>query len=178
MAKRQLKIKLMDLYDAFETQSVEVLHYLDIETGEVLMVTGEDRFAAEAFFEQPEGEGPSFEADLERWLAEADLPDWQKQRARQAVQVERGHGSRYEPFPDQDTHEDYRDMERFTDSVTDTHVEELLRVAITDRGAFRRFREVLARYPKERDRWFAYKDGRNRQRAMDWLDELEIELVE
>ncbi len=60
-------------------------------------------------------------------------------------------------------------MEAFIETVTDEHLAELLAVAIDGRGAFRRFKGVLARYPQERERWFRFKDERLRQRALDWL---------
>ena len=40
---RLLKINLIALEDAFETSSPEMRHYLDVETGEVLVVTDEFR---------------------------------------------------------------------------------------------------------------------------------------
>ena len=44
-AKRKLKIDLMDLESAFEHHdfSMEMDYFLDLETGEVVLVTGEER---------------------------------------------------------------------------------------------------------------------------------------
>jgi hypothetical protein len=63
----------------------------------------------------------------------------------------------------------YRDMERFIGTVRDAGRADLLDVAITGRGAFRRFRDVLERWPKESERWYAFSTERQRGRARAWL---------
>jgi hypothetical protein len=51
----------------------------------------------------------------------------------------------------------YRDMERFIGTVRDPGRADRLEIAISGRGAFRRFRDVLARWPGELDRWYAFR---------------------
>jgi len=53
---------------------------------------------------------------------------------------------RYERIPRVESHEGYEDMEDFIATVEDEHLAELLEVAINGKGAFRRFKDVLARY--------------------------------
>jgi hypothetical protein len=48
-------------------------------------------------------------------------------------------------------------------------------VAITGRGAFRRFKDVLLDYPRERERWFAFRDALMAERVREWLAEHDIE---
>ncbi|MCL0082077.1 UPF0158 family protein [Dehalococcoidia bacterium] len=85
---------------------------------------------------------------------------------------------RYEAIPKVEPHEGYEDMEGFIATVEHEHLAELLEVAIDGKGAFRRFKDVLARYPEERERWFRFKDERMEQRALEWLDDIGIRLVE
>jgi len=54
--------------------------------------------------------------------------------------------------------EEYGWMVEFAASVGDPRLRELLEVALDGRGAFRRFKDVLARWPQERARWFAFHD--------------------
>lgn len=63
----------------------------------------------------------------------------------------------------------YRDMERFIATVPDDARRGRLAVAIDGRGAFRRFKDVLDRWPDEGDRWRVYSDERRRGRARAWL---------
>ena len=63
----------------------------------------------------------------------------------------------------------YQDMEDFIDALDDDDLAERLAIAISGRGAFRRFRDVLGRRPGELDAWYAFSDDRQRGRARAWL---------
>lgn len=81
---------------------------------------------------------------------------------------------RYEAVPRADSGESYRDMEDFIDTLTDTRPRELLDAAIGGRGAFRRFKDVLAGFPEEREKWFKFKEDRLRGRATEWLEDIGV----
>ena len=85
---------------------------------------------------------------------------------------------RYELIPKAESYEGYRDMQVFIATVEDDHLAELLEVAINGKGAFRRFKDVLLNYPEERERWFQFKDDRMKERALEWLDDIDVTLVE
>ena len=85
---------------------------------------------------------------------------------------------RYELIPKAESYEGYRDMQAFIATVEDDHLSELLEVAINGKGAFRRFKDVLLNYPEERERWFQFKDDRMKERALEWLDDIDVTLVE
>ncbi len=80
--------------------------------------------------------------------------------------------------PTVDSHEAYRDMEDFTETVTDPTLQRLLLVALDGAGAFRRFKNVLSDFPDERERWFAYKDQQMRRRVVAWLASEGLEVIE
>jgi hypothetical protein len=65
--------------------------------------------------------------------------------------------------------EGYRDMELFIASVEDPGRAERLAIAIRGRGAFRRFKDELALWPGELERWYAFSEERQRGRARSWL---------
>jgi hypothetical protein len=65
--------------------------------------------------------------------------------------------------------EGYRDMEQFIASVEDPGRAERLAIAIRGRVAFRRFKDELARWPGELERWHAFSEERQRGRARSWL---------
>jgi len=65
--------------------------------------------------------------------------------------------------------EGYRDMELFIASVENPGRAERLAIAIKGRGAFRRFKDELARWPGELERWHALSEERQRGRARSWL---------
>jgi hypothetical protein len=67
----------------------------------------------------------------------------------------------------------YRDMVRFIDTVGDSvngqDRADRLGIAIQGRGAFRRFKDVLSRWPDELERWFEFSAERERGRTRAWL---------
>jgi len=85
---------------------------------------------------------------------------------------------RYKPIPKAESYEGYQDMVDFIATVDNERLAELLEVAINGKGAFRRFKDVLLNYPEEREKWFKFKDGRMEERAMEWLDDIEVTLSE
>ena len=153
---RRLKIKWTELDAAFQSGSWEMHFYLDLETGDVVMVTDE----VAHYLEEP----PDYE-----------LPDWMEHDLQMARQVEDGYGTRYIRVPAADSHEAHRDMERFIYTVRNSHLQDRLWRAIQGRGAFRYFKDVLAEYPAERERWFAFKDRYTCERMSEWLESEGVE---
>lgn len=85
--------------------------------------------------------------------------------------------NRYLQVPHAVPRDGFRDMERFTETVKDTVLRQLLNTAINGKGAFRRFKDVLHDYPPERERWFRFQADRVQQRVLEWLDSEDIEPI-
>lgn len=67
------------------------------------------------------------------------------------------------------SHDAYRDMVEFAQSVADVRACDLLLRALEGRGAFGRFRNTLYEFPDLRQRWFEYSNAAGECRAIDWL---------
>ena len=85
---------------------------------------------------------------------------------------------RYERIPKAEPHEGYEDIVDFIATVKDDHLAQLLEVAIDGKGAFRRFKDVLLNYPEERERWFGFKDDKMEERALEWLEDIGVTLIQ
>jgi len=72
-----------------------------------------------------------------------------------------------DPLP---SHVWYQDMADFAERVSDDRAGRRLARAIQGRGAFRRFKDELhEEYPHLLAAWYAFRDTRARQRAVEWL---------
>ena len=174
---RKVKVDMSELALAFETDFPEASSLLNVETGEVLMVTDEVREAIDEFFEETdikEGEDPK--AKFEEWLKEYHCPEWQRDSIREAYLVETDSGERFIQMPTQESRDGYRDMAEFAEAVGDRHLQELLSVALNGKGAFRRFKDVLADYPDTRKQWFEFSEQKVKERILEWLESEEIEV--
>lgn len=70
--------------------------------------------------------------------------------------------------PCQGSRDGYRDMELFT-ALDHGGLSARLERALTGRGVFRRFKDVLAESPTDLQHWYAFSDERQRGRARAWL---------
>ena len=150
-----VQIDWMNLDLAFETNGKEAQFYLNRQTGQVVMITDE----IERYVDEP---------------PEEPLPDWMQQAVQEAVSALEEDSEQYVAIPRAETSEDYRDMEEFVATIRSTRLQEQLSRAIHGSGAFRRFKDILADHPTERDHWHAFHDARQRQRLDDWLEDIGI----
>ena len=60
-------------------------------------------------------------------------------------------------------------MQEYRGSLEDKYLRELLVVAIQGLGTFRRFKDVLCRYPEAEENWFKFRDELERWRTLNWL---------
>jgi hypothetical protein len=154
---------------AFQSSSYEISYWLNRETGEVLASDDWSRSEARQL------DGPDDIDDPHVRLAwcllwengevgseEPSEEERERVRAIMAPMI---------PIPQADSHDEYNLMVAFA-MVRDRHLRELLEVALDGRGAFQRFKKVLARYPKERERWFAFRDEDLRRQIGAWLEEV------
>src|SRR3972149_1910489 len=109
---RQLKIDLSELELAFDSGSEMISYYLDLETGEVISVSDEERGSLESIYESYYNER-SETVDWENAFEKEHIPDWQRELLKNADRVEAGFGDRFISVPPEGSHEGYRDMEAF-----------------------------------------------------------------
>jgi len=60
-------------------------------------------------------------------------------------------------------------MQAFIATLADPGQADRLEIAIQGQGAFRRFKDVLGRWPGELERWYTFSDERRLGRARAWL---------
>ena len=80
-------------------------------------------------------------------------------------------------IPSRGPHDDYEAMEAFVDTISKTGIREEMSSAISGKGAFRRFRDTLDKYPKEQARWHQFLENRHIHELLAWLEENELEPV-
>ncbi len=95
-----------------------------------------------------------------------------------AKRIAGGIDTRYFLLPHKSSSDGYAEMEDFIGTVEERHLRETLVEAIEEKGAFRRFREVLVSYPLEEERWFTLKDDHARDTITAWLQKNDIILDE
>jgi hypothetical protein len=174
--KRSLKVNLSDIEIAFETHESagEVQHYLDLETGDVVMISGENRRNYEAAYEKF-ADPITGEIDWENVLPQLDLQEWEKDALLEIIAIESDDGTTYLQIPQQSSRAGYDEMAAFIETLTDEGLQGRLDRAISGKGAFRNFKDVLIDFPNERKQWFQFQNKRLRQNVINWLKSEGIE---
>jgi hypothetical protein len=145
---RQLKIDLSELELVFNSGSEMISYYLDLETGEVISVSDEERGSLESIYESYYDER-SQTIDWENAFEKEHVPDWQRELLQNADRVEVGFDDRFIAIPSEGSHEGHRDMEAFIATAHNRRLQERLERAISGCSAFRYFKDVLLDYPTE-----------------------------
>ena len=132
-------------------------YYLDTETGDIVVIP-EELLREEVLEDAYAGGLPAWERDL--------VP-----AARDIYQD----GDRYVAIPAISSGEIYDLMVEFAESVRNQALGEKLSIALDGRGAFGRFKRVLAGYPAERERWYKMKDAFLAEQVREWLADWDVE---
>ena len=142
-------LALRDIVDAIESQSNEGEAYLNPETGEIILVTEDER------------------ALVEQGGSDHDLPDWQRElipKVREALESDRSLA-----LPDRFEVHEWAIMERFSQEQNE-RARKVLLGAVHGSGAFRHFRTAVERLGLL-DTWYRCRDEAIQQIARDWLEE-------
>lgn len=151
-------VKLEDLIGGMEIQFDEQSNYLNVETGEVVTVSHETLRTAE--------EDEPFD----------HLPDWMQEDIKVAIDVLENFEN-YKSLPTKFESNEYEMMEGFSYQLANERHSSVLLDAIRGRGAFRRFKDKVYDLGIEKD-WYAFRDERYRQIAIDWCNDLDLKYVE
>jgi hypothetical protein len=144
-------ISLREVVDAIDVQSDEAESYLDPTTGEIVLVTEEER----ELVEQGRADDP-------------DLPEWQREimpKVREVLESDR-----FLRLPDPREVHEWDIMRRFSDAWKDEHARHELHAAIHRAGAFRRFKETIQGLGIE-EAWYKFRAAALEEIARDWLEE-------
>jgi hypothetical protein len=174
---KKLVVDWGELSVAFDNTGFDISYYLNTDTGQVLMVTDEDRRCWKGICDRQQGEHAPEVFDLELALAQSDLPDWQQEGVRTVDFVETHYGRRVIAIPQNTTYEAYDVIQDFIATIEDRRLYEQLLQVTQGRGAFGRFRAILSEHLAEEQRWYAFEENRLRQQIADWLAEEGIEPI-
>ena len=154
MKRKPIKIDWDELESAFDSRQEDLVYYLDLVTGQVIL----------------EGEGEENEFDDEEEGMEAALDE--------AVAPRNATSRLYVGPPGDD--DEMAWMEGFVGEVekTDAQLAERLLDALDGDDPHEAFREALRSRAEHRDRWFAYRSDRLHEVIDGWLDEHHVAMVE
>ena len=151
----EARVKLSDIIEGLQTQSDESSFFLNIKTGEVVLMTDYAMQAAED--DEPV----------------EDLPDWEQELVAVAREILAETGQ-YIQLPTKFDIDEYSIMESFCTSMDNQEIGDILCDLISGSGAFRRFKNAIHKYDVA-DEWYKYRDNAMKELAIEWCRENNIE---
>lgn len=173
---KKLKVNIDEIQKAMEDVVRDAFEYfLDLETGEVIALS--EDVLKEVISRLYEGDDDEIGDDVEyiEYDEEPDLPLWMEDEVELSLDVLLDEVGRYIRIPGRESSEAHKTMTDFIGAINDPVLKEKLTDAINGKGAFRKFKDVLISYPKERKRWHGYNAKAMKGVITDWLNSLGIE---
>lgn len=158
--RRTLVVDWGEFEVAFGESSEEMRGYVDLNTGRSFTVDSETlRRVEETCYENQDDDA------LKEALAalSEEIPPEVVEEARSVVLCD-PQIVHLEPYQDE-----YRDLVDFVACVKDPEVRRDLERTLEGRGAFRRFRDAVRSYFRERRQWYEFRETRMRESATAWF---------
>lgn len=194
-----VKVSYSDLEEAFRFARYQRHYWLDRHTGRILAYSDEAALAVQEgdLDDLPEWMENEVKAAREVRRAFGELPGREDEQSSvdggqlsvnasaqetdPSVKESEDDDSAYEPdrfvsierIP---SREAFQFMVDFAYQLTDARVGKALSRALAGNKPFRRFKDTLAGFPKEREHWFEYRAKRRRDYIEQWADEQGVEL--
>lgn len=148
-----MPVKLNDVIEALDEAAEECSHYLDRNTGEIVMMTNEEMEAAEK----------------DELISE--YPDWQREAILKAREVFKSED--FIELPGRFDIDEYKLMEDFCLELKNRQVGEHLLRLIKGSGAFGRFKDGIYSLAVEKD-WYRFRREELERIAIQWLEDQKI----
>ena len=149
-------------------------YFFDRVTGEVIILSSDILRRAEHILgedmDDDMGDYEEIEFDHLR-----DVPEWMEDEIELALEIFLDGSARYIRIPERDRTKAFSIMKEFLLQPIPEELRADLQKALEGRGAFRRFKDLLDDYPKERKLWYGFNAHAVREEIGQWLSGLETE---
>ncbi|MEW6067938.1 MAG: UPF0158 family protein [Nitrospirota bacterium] len=175
---RKLKINFDEIQKAMEDTLRDTFDYFfDMETGDVMTYSGEvlDEMKSRLYDDEYE----EIQEDIEyiEFDEEPQLPDWMLDEVDIALEILLDETGRYVRIPERNSDTAFKSMAEFIETVKNPELREKLTHALNGKRAFRKFKDILTDYPKERKRWHGYNAKAMKKEITGWLMSIGVEPV-
>jgi hypothetical protein len=149
-------VKLLDILRAMDGSHEEMRWYVDRQTGQVVLITDEDKRYAE-------------NEDLDA------APQWQRESIQMARVIEADTRGRFVALPTQFDIHQWKILRDFADTAG-RHTP-VLQDVVHGKGAFRAFKSAVRRLGIEQQ-WYTFREKQYREKAIAWCRDNNVSFVD
>ncbi len=150
-------------------------YFLDLETGDVVTLSNDIVSEIKARLSDDESDDLADTIEYIEFDEEPEIPDWMTDEMEILLDVILDESGRYVRIPERDRRTAYQSMRDFVETLHDPLLREELSSALDGKGAFRKFKDTLIAYPRERKLWHRHNAMAIRRESAEWLKSLGIE---
>jgi hypothetical protein len=167
---KSLEVDFDEIQKAMEDVARDTFDYfLDLETGEVMPLSEEIVQEMKARLADDEFEGIEDDIEYIEFDEEPEIPDWMTDEMEIILEILLDESGRYLRIPERGNGAAYQSMNDFIETVGDLPLKKELTSALNGKGAFRKFKDVLIRFPGERKRWHGFNAKAMKKESIEWL---------
>lgn len=175
---KKLKVNFDEIQKAMEDVVRDTFDYfIDLGTGEVMAFSEEILNEVKSRLYESDSDEIGDEIEYIEFDEEPEIPDWMVDEVELVLEILLDNNERFIRIPERESHSAYRSMSEFLDTVDDISLREELSTVLNGKGAFRRFKDILLQYPKERKRWHGYNAKTIKWEVIEWLTSIGVEPV-
>ena len=170
-----MKIDIDEVQKAMEDTVRDAFDYfLDRETGEILILSEDIIKKAQAILEESYDDdiGDFEEVEVEEVPV---IPEWMEDEIELALDIFIYEKDRHVRIPERNPAFGYNTMKAFSETLEDYTLKQTLLGLLDGKNSFRKFKDSLAQYPKERKLWYGFNAKAARDEIRAWLKDVGIE---
>jgi hypothetical protein len=162
------KIDFDDMQKAFEDTEREAFEYfLDRETKEVIILSQDIINRAWEILSESYDDIADYE-DVEPDEI-PDIPEWMEDEIELALTVFINEHDKYIRIPERNPARTFQAMMSFTDTLKNQPLKDLLCSVLDGPGSFRKFKDTLAPYTKEKKLWHGFNAKESKKEIQEFL---------
>jgi hypothetical protein len=170
-----MNIDFDEIQKAMEDTDREAFDYfLDMETGEIIILSEDIITKAQEILAESYDDDIGDYEDVEVEKVPV-IPEWMEDEIELALDIFIYEKVRYTRIPERSPRYGYDAMKAFAETLEDESLREILLELLDGKNAFRRFKDSLALYPKERKLWYGFNAKASRNEIRIWLRSVGIE---
>ena len=171
-----MNIDFDDIQKAMEDTARDAFDYfLDTQTGQIIILSEDIINKAQEILAESYDDDIGDYEDVE--VEEVPLiPEWMEDEIELALDIFIYEKERYARVPERNPRYGYDTMRAFADTLVDESLRETLLEVLEGKNAFRRFKDSLAPYPKERKLWYGFNAKASRDEIRAWLRSIGLDV--
>ncbi len=150
-------------------------YFLDRTSGEVIAFSEQILNEVKARLYDTDDEEIDEDIEYIEYDEIPELPDWMEDEVELAMEILFDVENRYIRIPERNSGMAFNSMIEFVKTVEDEELKNILTKSLEGKGAFRKFKDALINYPRERKRWHGFNAKAVKLEIIEWLKSIGIE---